>query len=150
MGAYYREIAFYENLAGRLGDSVPGYHLAAYDPGEGWFTLVLDDGTHTHAVGVPKMPGFGVGYVQRGDELDEIGAVSLDQQVAGDGLVTADTITSGPEPELELAVRPLAYGPILPEAPDGRVTHFVRAMCDVTAADGRKGTGWVEWNRNQG
>ena len=43
MGAYYREIAFYQNLAERLGDSVPGCHLAVYDPGEGWFTLVLDD-----------------------------------------------------------------------------------------------------------
>ena len=114
-----------------------------------WSALHLEDGTHTHAVGVPQMPGFGVGYVQRGDELDEIGSVSLDQRVAGDGLVTADTITSGPEPELELAVQPLAYGPILLEAPDGRVTHFVRAMCDVTAADGRTGRGWVEWNRNQ-
>ena len=43
MGAYYREVAFYENLAGRLGDSVPACHLATYDPGEGWFTLVLED-----------------------------------------------------------------------------------------------------------
>ena len=43
----------------------------------------------------------------------------------------------------------MAYGPILLEAPDGRVTHFVRAMCRVTAADGRTGSGWVEWNRNQ-
>ena len=94
-----------------------------------WSALHLEDGTHTHAVGVPQMPGFGVGYVQRGDELAEIGSVSLDQQVADDGLVTADTIASGPEPELELAVQPLAYGPILLEAPDGRVTHFVRAMC---------------------
>ncbi len=43
MGAYYREIAFYENLANRLGHSVPHCHLAVYDPAEGWFTLLLDD-----------------------------------------------------------------------------------------------------------
>ena len=43
MGAYLREVAFYENLADRLGDSVPHCHFAAYDDAEGWFTLVLAD-----------------------------------------------------------------------------------------------------------
>ncbi len=40
-----------------------------------WSGLHLDDGTHTHAVAVPQMPSFGVGYVQRGEELSEIGGV---------------------------------------------------------------------------
>lgn len=113
-----------------------------------WSGLHLDDGTHTHAVGVPHMPGFGVGYVQRGDQIAEITAVTATEDVGGDGLVTAATIASGPD-ELELAVEPLAYGPVLLVAPDGRVSHFVRAMCRITAADGRAGSGWVEWNRNQ-
>jgi hypothetical protein len=29
------------------------------------------------------------------------------------------------------------------------VSHFPRAMCRVTAGDGREGLGWIEWNRNQ-
>ncbi len=41
MGAYFREIAFYRNLAGRIGGPLPTCHLAEYDPAEGWFTLVL-------------------------------------------------------------------------------------------------------------
>src|SRR5689334_18097477 len=40
MGAYYREIAFYQNLAERIGGPLPHCHHAAYDPAEGWFTLV--------------------------------------------------------------------------------------------------------------
>ncbi len=44
---------------------------------------------------------------------------------------------------------PRAFGPLLLDAPDGRVSHFPRAMCDVTTSDGRRGTAWVEWNLNQ-
>src|SRR4051812_26409548 len=40
MGAYYREIAFYRNLAPLVGGSLPACHLAEYDDTEGWFTLV--------------------------------------------------------------------------------------------------------------
>jgi hypothetical protein len=43
MRAYYREIAFYKNLAERLRPVVPECHLARYDEAEGWFTLVLED-----------------------------------------------------------------------------------------------------------
>ncbi len=43
LGAYLREISFYRHLAGRIGESLPGCHLAEYDAGEGWFTLVLED-----------------------------------------------------------------------------------------------------------
>ncbi|MCW2784267.1 MAG: hypothetical protein JWP74_784, partial [Marmoricola sp.] len=43
MGAYYREIAFYKNLAPLVGGSLPACHLAVYDDAEGWFTLVLED-----------------------------------------------------------------------------------------------------------
>jgi hypothetical protein len=113
-----------------------------------WSGLHLSDGTHTHAVGVPQMPGFGVGYVQKGGEVSEITSVNATQEVADNGLITAATIASGPD-ELELAVEPLAFGPILLVAPDGRVSHFPRAMCRIRADDGRTGTGWVEWNRNQ-
>lgn len=43
LGAYYREIAFYQKLAGRIGRPVPACFHAAYDQAEGWFVLVLED-----------------------------------------------------------------------------------------------------------
>ena len=69
-------------------------------------------------------------------------------EIAADGLVSSATITSGP-PALELDVQPLAFGALRLEAPDGRISLFPRAMCRVRTADGREGTGWVEWNRVQ-
>jgi hypothetical protein len=42
MGAYLREVAFYQHLGDRL-EGAPRCHLAEYDTAEGWFTLVLDD-----------------------------------------------------------------------------------------------------------
>lgn len=43
MGAYEREIRFYRELAGRLGDALPACHAARFEPEDGWFTLVLED-----------------------------------------------------------------------------------------------------------
>ena len=42
-----------------------------------------------------------------------------------------------------------SFGAMLLEAPDGRISHFPRAMCRVRTAEGVEGLGWVEWNRNQ-
>ena len=64
------------------------------------------------------------------------------------GLVSEASIESGP-PTLDLAVTPVAFGALRLQAPDGRLSLFPRAMCRVRAADGREGTGWVEWNRVQ-
>ncbi len=113
-----------------------------------WSALHFEDGTHTHAVGLPEMPGYGVGYVQRGAELQEIETVRSEHELGAGGLIAAASISSAP-PRLELEVRPLAFGPLRLEAPDGRVSLFPRAMCAVRAADGRTGSGWVEWNRVQ-
>jgi hypothetical protein len=113
-----------------------------------WSALHLDDGTHTHAVGLPEMPGYGVGYVQREGELEEIETVRAEQELGPDGLIAAAGIASAP-PALDLDVQPLAFGPLRLEAPDGRLSLFPRAMCSVRAADGRTGLGWVEWNRVQ-
>lgn len=113
-----------------------------------WCALHLEDGTHTHAVGIPQMPGYGVGYVQRDGRLDEIESVEASEDVRADGLVARARIASGPQ-ELELDVEPLAFGALRLESPDGRVSLFPRAMCRVRAQDGRAGCGWVEWNRVQ-
>lgn len=113
-----------------------------------WSALHLDDGTHTHAVSVPTHPGFGVGYVQRGGELTEVGGVDSGEDVAANGLIERGRIAMSPG-GVDVEVEPLAFGAILLEAPDGRISHFPRAMCRVRATDGREGWGWVEWNRNQ-
>ena len=43
LGAYRREVAFYQNLAARIGGPLPECHFAEYDQAEGWFTIVLED-----------------------------------------------------------------------------------------------------------
>ena len=113
-----------------------------------WSALHLDDGTHTHAVAIPQLPGFGVGYVQRGDSIAEITSVQATETVLEDGLIETARIVSRPV-ELDIEVEPLAFGPLRLTSPDGRVSLFPRAMCRVHTADGRAGTGWVEWNRVQ-
>ena len=55
MALYFREVAFYSQLATRIGDPLPGCHLAEYDPAEGWFTLVLED--ILGLAGADGMPG---------------------------------------------------------------------------------------------
>ena len=113
-----------------------------------WSALHLDDGTHTHAVSVPTYPDFGVGYVQRDGQLTELANVNSTEQIAQNGLITTARITMSPG-DVEVEVEPLAFGAILLEAPDGRISHFPRAMCRVRTTDSRQGLGWVEWNRNQ-
>ena len=113
-----------------------------------WSALHLADGTHTHAVTVPTHPDFGVGYVQRGEELRELGAVTSSAIESADGLTESAAIGMPPG-ELDVELEPLAFGAMLLEAPDGRVSHFPRAMCRVRTAEGVEGLGWVEWNRNQ-
>lgn len=112
-----------------------------------WNALHLSDGTHTHTVTVPEMAGFGVGYVQRDGSVTEIRTATASEVVAEDGLISSATITTD---VLTTEIEPLAFGALRLVAPDGRVTHFPRAMCRVSTPDGRTGLGWIEWNRNQG
>jgi hypothetical protein len=113
-----------------------------------WSALHLEDGTHTHAVAIPQLPGFGVGYVQHGESIAEVTSVEATEKLTAEGLIETARIVSRPD-ELDIEVKPLGFGPLKLEAPDGRVSLFPRAMCRVVATDGRTGTGWVEWNRVQ-
>jgi hypothetical protein len=92
------------------------------------------------------MPGLAVGYVQRDGAVTEIQTGSTSEAVAESGLITHATVVGG---ELTTEIEPLAYGALRLEAPDGRVSHFPRAMCRVSTPDGRSGVGWIEFNRNQ-
>jgi len=113
-----------------------------------WSAGHLKDGTRLHGVEfrLPGTPPIGVGYSQppQGGVV-ELDALSASEQVGEDGLITSARINYG---ELAVEVTPLAFGPLRLEAPDGRLTLFPRAMCELRAADGRTGVGWVEWNRN--
>jgi hypothetical protein len=113
-----------------------------------WSAMHFEDGTRTHAVGVPEMPGFGVGYVQKDGEISEIESLEMNPVPTDNGLTESDRLVIGPD-GLEIDVDPVAFGAIHFEAGDGRVSHFPRAMCRVTTGDGRSGVGWIEWNRNQ-
>ena len=114
-----------------------------------WSAGRLEDGTRFHGVEfrIPGAPPIGVGYLQPPEGgVVELDLVSASEEVGGDGLITAAQITLG---ALALDVEPLAFGPLLLRAPDGRTSQFPRAMCRVTAGDGRRGHAWVEWNRNE-
>jgi hypothetical protein len=113
-----------------------------------WSAGRLEDGTRVHGVEfrLPGAPRLGVGYVQPCEGgVEELDNVKASEEVAADGLISSAQIAYG---ELELEVEPVAFGPLLLTAPDGRVSQFPRAMCRVRARDGRAGTAWVEWNRN--
>jgi hypothetical protein len=94
------------------------------------------------------MPGYGVGYVQRSGELEEIESMHATEEVTADGLIASARLESGPG-GLVLDVEPLAFGALRLASPDGRLSLFPRAMCRVRSHDGRTGLGWVEWNRVQ-
>jgi hypothetical protein len=113
-----------------------------------WSALHLDDGTHTHAVSVPQHPNFGVGYVQKDGELIESPKVKHENELATNGLVTGGILRQDPG-GVDLRYECLASGPVLLESPDGRVSHFPRAMVRTEDDKGRTGLGWIEWNMNQ-
>jgi hypothetical protein len=115
-----------------------------------WSAGHLEDGTRFHGVEfrLPGAPRLGGGYLQPPDggvvELDRVAAA---EEVGPDGLITSARVEYGDG--LVLDVAPVAFGPLRLEAPDGRISEFPRAMCRVTAEDGRTGVAWFEWNRNR-
>lgn len=115
-----------------------------------WSAFHLTDGTRIHAVTLPDIPGFSVGYLQTGGEITEITTGSSTYERPDGGLVSSAVLRLGdPADPLVVEVTPRGFGPLRLEAPDGRVTHFQRAMAEFRTADGRSGAGWIEWNINQ-
>jgi hypothetical protein len=113
-----------------------------------WSAFHLDDGTRTHVVTVPEVPGFAVGYRQRDGEMVEVLSGNTTQDAGTDGLIASTRIVTEPGALVQEVV-PIAFGPLLITAPDGRATHFQRAMARVSTGDGRQGIGWIEWNMVQ-
>jgi hypothetical protein len=113
-----------------------------------WFAGRLDDGTRVHGADI-RMPGHRIpfGYVQSAD----IGVVPLTglevtEVLGAEGFPSSARAVLDPV-GLDLAIEPLAFGPLLLTSTDGRVSRFPRALARFTASDGRTGTGWIEWNQ---
>lgn len=114
-----------------------------------WSALHLDDGTHLHGVDlrIPQLPPMSVGYIQRDGEVIETTAVTADATFADNGLPVQTRIVYEPGP-VDTTIRVRGNAPVRLVGPDGRVSLFPRAWVEVEAADGRRGVGWAEWNRN--
>lgn len=116
-----------------------------------WSALHVDDGTHLHGVDlrIPTLPPVTVGYLQSpGEPLAETTSVTATAELADNGLPLTTTLRFEPG-GLEAAIDVQGNAPVRLEAPDGRVSFFPRAWATVSTNDGRRGVGWLEWNRNQ-
>jgi hypothetical protein len=95
------------------------------------------------------MPSVSVGYIQSpGQPVIETTAVEAEATIGDDGLPRATTLAFQPGP-VTATIEVLGHGPVRLNSPDGRVSFFPRAWAAVEIADGRRGVGWLEWNRNQ-
>jgi hypothetical protein len=116
-----------------------------------WCALHLDDGSHLHAVDarVPGAPNMAIGYIQeRASKLVELQTISVQEEFDDSGLPVAATISFDPDGVVS-RVEVGGHAPIRLVSSDGQVSHFPRAWVTVTTTDGRKGVGWIEWNRVQ-
>jgi hypothetical protein len=113
-----------------------------------WSAVRLDDGTRLHLtdVRIPGMP-VALGYVQPpGGPALPVAALEVTEVLGREGMPTSASLRIEPG-GYDLTVDPVAYGPVLLTAEDGRVSRFPRAMIDVTDGAGRHGRGWIEWNQ---
>jgi hypothetical protein len=112
-----------------------------------WTSSALDDGTRTHATHVTLGEDvlYSTGYVQPpGGGPQAVSAVSRGQDLGREGLPDRGVVRLD---DLELAIEPVAFSPVLLTSPEGRTSRFPRALCRYRAGDGRTGVGWTEWNQ---
>ncbi|HEV3226141.1 MAG TPA: hypothetical protein VGZ52_04880 [Acidimicrobiales bacterium] len=109
-----------------------------------WTSGRLNDDTRFHGsdIRIPQLD-VGFGYEQRGGEIKPTNSVHADEQTDAEGFATSGRVSID---ELALTITPVAFAPALLEW-EGRVSRFPRALCEFTAADGRSGLGWTEWNQ---
>lgn len=116
-----------------------------------WSAIHLDDGTHLHGVDIriPDMPPLGVGYLQEpGRPLVELQTVTARAEYADNGLPVSTTLSLDPG-DVAVDVEICGHAPVRLVSPEGKVSEFPRAWVAARTADGRRGVGWVEWNRVQ-
>jgi len=78
-----------------------------------------------------------------GAPMTSTNAGNAEEDEDSDGFPLRGQVAIG---DLSLGIEPVAFGPALLSS-KGRVSRFPRAMCRFTAADGRTGLGWTEWNQ---
>jgi hypothetical protein len=111
-----------------------------------WTAGRLDDGTAFHALKVhTDRFDFEPGYVVREGELTPLRGFK--PTFAPDPDTGLPGETAMPLDDLVMTASPVAFAPLLLEAPDGRVARFPRGLCRFSTADGRAGYGWTEWSR---
>lgn len=115
-----------------------------------WMAARLNDGTRVHAVDA-RIPGLNVafGYLQdRTGTLVALTSAKVTEHLGPEGLPTQvrSILEDG---LLELAIEPLAFGPLVLVSPEGQVARFPRAMARFSEPGGRTGLGWIEWNQPQ-
>ncbi|OBK25891.1 phosphotransferase [Mycobacterium asiaticum] len=116
-----------------------------------WSALHLEDGTHLHGVRIqiPNTPPISTGYAQdRAGAVTELATVGIREAFAANGLPQDQALELQPA-GITANVEIRAHAPVRLIGPDGRVSHFPRAWVDVATTDGRRGVGWMEWNRSQ-
>ena len=115
-----------------------------------WAAARLDDGTRVHVADI-RIPGHPLdfGYVQPpGGGVTPVADAVVTEELGPFGMPERARIAVGGGGPV-LAVEPLAFGPLVLTAPDGRISWFPRAAARFVADDGRTGTGWIEWNQPQ-
>jgi hypothetical protein len=110
-----------------------------------WTAFHLDDGTRGHTVSTPAAPHHAVGYLQRDGVVDELGGVTSEADFTDSGLFGPTVVTVSPQ-DLKLTMTPTAFAPVRMQSYEGSISFFTRAMVTVEVSDGRRGSGWIEWN----
>lgn len=114
-----------------------------------WTSGRLGDGTAFHGmqanIGIPlEWPSFSV---PAAGQLTHLSGFAAQTDFAPDGFPRQSRLLV---PGVPMTAVPLAFAPVAMTSPDGRVSHFPRALCRFSADDGRAGYGWTEWNQPPG
>ena len=114
-----------------------------------WSSGRLADGTAFH--GMQANIGFAIGWpsfaVPPGGEVSHLSGFSAHTDFGPDDFPRQSRLRI---PGAPMTAVPLAFAPVAMTSPDGRVSHFPRALCQFIADDGRSGYGWTEWNQPPG
>jgi hypothetical protein len=116
-----------------------------------WAALRLDDGTRVHFADI-RIPGqpLAFGYLQPPEGgVISVTTLEVTEDLGPEGIPLQGRAVVGPG-RLDLRIEPLAFGPMMLTAPDGRVSRFPRGLARFVADDGRTGLGWIEWNQPDG
>ncbi len=114
-----------------------------------WSSGRLSDGTAFHGmqanIGFPiPWPSFAV---TPAGTLSHLNGFAAETVFGADGYPAESRLRLAGAP---MTAVPIAFAPVAMTSPDGRISHFPRALCRFTADDGRIGFGWTEWNQPPG